>query len=304
MKYPVTIVALALPACCLHGAFANEPIEAKPASAQSGLAVLAKARAASPESAWKKIRRLSAKGRVETSGLSGTWMRTEDVEDGRFATASDLGVMRIADGNDGRVHWRQDPSGGVHPLNGTFAQAATRTDAWLVRRDWLRAGAGHARIGPAEPRSHEGRQFLVLEAIPPRGQPVEMWFDAATFLLDHTVRIMPISTQTVRYADYRRVSGLPLPHSIATSETPSPNVERVRVDQWELHHDVDRARFAAPAPPDDTTLIGETTVPLEIQGFGINARNYLNGSSALSEPKLSEVASLPTTLLPSMTCTE
>src|SRR5258705_10686780 len=136
MKYPLTLVALALLACCLHGAFANEPVKADSVSAPSGLAVLARAREASPESAWKKIRGLTAKGRVATSGLSGAWTRTEDVTDGRFAAASDLGVMRIADGNDGRVHWRQDPSGGVHPLNGAFAKAATRTDAWLTRRDW------------------------------------------------------------------------------------------------------------------------------------------------------------------------
>src|SRR4030095_14371538 len=107
MKYPVTIVALALPACCLHGALANEPPRTDPASAQSGLAVLANTREGEPESAWKKIRGLTAKGHVETSGLSGSWMRTEDVKDGRFATASDLGVMRIADGNDGRGCWRQ-----------------------------------------------------------------------------------------------------------------------------------------------------------------------------------------------------
>jgi hypothetical protein len=53
----------------------------------------------------------------------------EDVAEGRYVVAADLGVMRIAEGHDGRVHWRQDPSGGVHSLNAAFSQAASRTDA-------------------------------------------------------------------------------------------------------------------------------------------------------------------------------
>ncbi len=276
MRYSVAIVALAIAACCLQAAWAHEPGTAEPLSAPSGLAALARARAACPESSWKEVRGLTARGRIDTSGLSGSWTRTEDLAEGRYVVATDLGVMRTAEGDDGRVHWRQDPSGGVHPLNAIFSQAASRTDAWLTRRGWLRANAGSARIGPAGTRTHEGREFVVLEATPPRGQPVEMWFDASTFLLERTVRTMPISIQTVRYSDYRRVSGIALPHTIEASDSSSPNKDIVRVDQWETRTRVTKAAFAAPTPSDDTTLDGETTVPLDIQGF-IMVGARLNG---------------------------
>jgi len=275
MNYSVAIMALAIPACGLHAAWAHEPGKAEPLAAPSGLAALARARAAGPESAWKDIRSLTARGRIDTSGLSGSWTRAEDLTEGRYVVAADLGVMRIAEGYDGRVHWRQDPSGGVHPLNGAFSQMRARTDAWLARRDWLRADAGGARLGAAETRAHEGREFVVLEATPPRGQPVEMWFDASTFLLERTVRTMPISIQTVRYSDYRRVSwkmsanmtGIALPHTIETSDSSSPSKDIVRVDHWEPRKRMPKAAFAAPTPPADTTLDGETTVPLDIQGL-------------------------------------
>ena len=267
MRHSVAIMALAIPACCLHTAWAVQGANAASTSDPSGLAALARARAACPESAWKDVRGLTARGRIETSGLSGSWTRTEDLVEGRYAVAADLGVMRIAEGDDGRVHWRQDPSGGVHPLNAAFSQSASRTDAWLTRRGWLRPDAASARIGPAATREHDGRQFVVLEATPPRGQPVEMWFDSTTFLLERTVRTMPISIRTVRYSDYRRVSGIALPHTIETSDSSSPTKDIVRVDRWEPRRRVAKGAFAAPAPPDDTTLDGETTVPLDIQGF-------------------------------------
>ena len=138
-----------------------------------------------------------------------------------------------------------------------------------------RADAGGAQIGPAETRAVEGREYVVLEVTPPRGQPVEMWFDASTFLLERTVRAMPILIQTVRYSDYRCVSwkmsgntsGLALPHTIETSDSSSPNEDIVHVDQWEPQKRMPKAAFAAPTPPDDTTLDGETAVPLDIQGL-------------------------------------
>lgn len=276
MRRSVAIMALAIPTCCLHGVAAHETGKPDSMSAPSGLAALARARAACPESAWKAVRGLTARGRIESSGLSGSWTRVEDLVEGRYVVAADLGVTRTAEGDDGRVHWRQDPSGGVHPLNAVFSQAASRTDAWLTRRGWLRADAGSARIGLAETRTQDGSRFVVLEATPPHGQPVEMWFDASTFLLERTVRTMPISIQTVRYSDYRRVSGIALPYTIETSDSSAPTKDIVRVDQWEPRKHVPNATFAAPTPPDDTTLDGETTLPLDIDGFVMVAAR-LNG---------------------------
>jgi predicted aspartyl protease len=78
---------------------------------------------------------------------------------------------------------------------------------------------------------------------------------------------MPISTLTVRYRDYRLVSGVRLPFTIEAHDSGSSDVELVRVARWIRQDRFDSAAFTAPKAPDDTTLAGETTVPLETDGL-------------------------------------
>src|SRR4051794_8922931 len=119
-------------ACALAMGTANGHAAVKRDAVPSARAVLAQARAASGDSRWDSIKGLHAEGRIELSRLLGNWSRDEDLSDGRFAVRSNVGVFRIAEGFDGRVRWRQDPSGGIHPLNGAFSKRATATEAWLT----------------------------------------------------------------------------------------------------------------------------------------------------------------------------
>jgi predicted aspartyl protease len=261
----LSFVFLALLAAAGHGA---TPVASRPA-------LLAAARDVAGGTAWDGVAVLQAEGQVHSSGLSGPWTRVDDLKTGRWATHEDFGAFRFAEGHDGRRHWRQDPSGAVHSLNAAFSRAATVTDAWLARRGWLRANAAGAHLGAVQTRSDEGQSFDVIEATPRGGQPVELWFDAEHRLV-RTVRTMPISVQTVRYADHRRVQGVVLPFAIETRDSGSSDVERVQVAGWSVSARAPRGAFDAPQPPDDTTLAGETTVPLEIDGL-VTVEARLNG---------------------------
>lgn len=247
------------------------------AALPSATQVLVDARAAAGGAAWDHAAMLEGSGRITTSGLKGRWQRTEDLRGGRFVLQADLGVFRTAEGHDGRLRWRQDPSGGVHDLNGAFARQATTTQAWLVQRGWLRAGAAGAQLGPVQ-EINEGdcQPCLVLEAQPRDGQPVQLWFDAKTHLLVRSMRQMPISTLTERYSDHRREAGLLLPHKIESIDSGSSDVETIEVEAWRTQASLAATRFARPTPPDDTTLDGETTVPIEIDGAPV-VRATLNG---------------------------
>ncbi|HEY4138219.1 MAG TPA: aspartyl protease family protein [Casimicrobiaceae bacterium] len=235
--------------------------------APSGTAVLGQARAAAGGPHWDALGGLHAEGRIELSRLPGSWSRDEDLSNGRFAVRSDVGVFRVAEGFDGRTRWRQDRSGGIHPLNGTFSKQATATDAWLTKRGWLRPDADGAAVGHASARVENGRGFVVVDIVPRGGQSVQLWFDAKSHRLDRTVRTMPISTLTVRYGDYRPVAGLQLPFRIESRDSSTSDVETVRVERWTSIKRVDDGAFTAPAPPDDSTLDGKTTVPLDIDGM-------------------------------------
>ena len=243
------------------GAFALHAVAA-PAAGE----LLAQARAAAGGAAWDTVAQIEARGRIRSSGLPGDWHRVDDLRRGRFVEDSDVGVYRVSEGWDGTRRWRQDPSGGVHALDAPFSRAMSVTDAWLARRAWLRPDAGGAALGAVRSRSEDGRNFDVVDATPPAGQAVELWFDAATHLLARTVRRMPISTQTVAYADYRPAAGLLLPYRIEWSSTGASVVDVAAVADWRALPARD-ASFAPARPPADTTLAAPTTVPVEIDGM-------------------------------------
>src|SRR5437763_4075483 len=242
----------------------------------SGSAVLAQARAASGDSHWDTIKGLHADGRIELSRWPGTWSRDEGLADGRFVVRSDVGVFRIAEGFDGHVRWRQDASGGIHPLNGACSKRVTVSDAWLTRRGWLRPDAEHAKVGSVSTHIENARRFAVIDVVPSDGEPVQLWFDDRTHLLDRTVRTMSISTLTVRYGDYRRVAAVQLPFIIESRDSSTSDVETIHVDRWTLTAQFDERTFTAPEPPDDCTLEHETTVPLDIDGLVVVSAK-LNG---------------------------
>ncbi|MBV8659324.1 MAG: aspartyl protease family protein [Burkholderiales bacterium] len=228
---------------------------------------LAQARSAAGGHYWRAVMTLSASGHIETAGLAGRWDRQEDVLTGRVREASDLGVSTSAEGDDGHGRWRQDPSGGVHPLNSAFAQQVTVTQRWLNRRGWLATNLAGAKIGAIANRTDEGRHYVVIQATPEAGQPVDLWFDRVSHQLARTVRAMPTSILTVRYGDYRKVAGVWLPFRIESQESGSPDMDRVTVDHWQLNRPIDDAHFRAPTPPADANLTGSTTVPIRMAGF-------------------------------------
>jgi predicted aspartyl protease len=260
------IMAGGLSAALGSGAWSVAAARNAPA-APTAASILSQARTAAGGKAWDQAATLQAQGEIQTSGLPGNWRKTEDLKQGRWTLHADVGIFRVGDGHDGRHHWRMDASEGIHHLDAPFSQRTLVTEAWLTRRGWLRPQAAKARLGGVDMRTEDGRRYAVLEAVPPGGEPVQLWFDAGSHHLARTVRQMPISVQTVRYDDYREVAGLQLPFKIESRDSGSPDVETVTIKQWTKRPALPADTYAAPEPPKDTQLAGETTVPLEIDGM-------------------------------------
>jgi predicted aspartyl protease len=237
------------------------------ADAPTAATVLSQARTAAGGKAWDPVATLQAQGQIVTSGLPGTWRKTEDLQQGRWTLHADVGVFRVGDGHDGQHHWRMDASEGIHRLDAPFSQRALATESWLTRRGWLRPQAAKARLGRVELRTEAGLRYAVLEAVPLGGEPVQLWFDATSHHLARTVRQLPTSAQTVRFDDYREVGGLLLPFTIESRDSGSPDVETVKITEWTRRPALPASAYAAPTPPKDTQLTGETTVPLDIDGM-------------------------------------
>jgi hypothetical protein len=234
--------------------------------------ILALARQASGADALGRIAVLRGAGREASGGLEGRWSSAEDLRGGRFAYASDFGVFRTRDVFDGSVRWRQDRSGGVHPLDAPFSRRNARTDAWLARRGYLLPLAGGAALSLPEDRTAGGRHFVAITATPPQAEPIELWFDPNTHLLARTLRRMPIEVEVARYEDYRAFKRARLPFRIVTANEDGSNEDKVEVQSYDARPAGDQS-FRAPLATEDTVLSGTSVTPATTnRSFVIRAR--------------------------------
>ena len=236
-------------------------------SERDSKAVFAVVRKAAGKPAAGASKIVRATGRESAFGLEGAWTYSVDQRDGRFRREAHFGAFSTGLTFDGSTEWRTDRSGGVHALDGAFARRNARTDAWLARLGYLRPQADGAAIGLVERRERDGRAFEVVTATPAAGEPVELWFDAQTYLLVMTVRRGAISTVIQHLSEYSVFEGLQLPHRIVSEE--GDERDEVTVTAYSLADGPGADELRPPAYPTDVVLERPTTVPLEIGNYPV-----------------------------------
>ncbi|MBS0387382.1 MAG: aspartyl protease family protein [Proteobacteria bacterium] len=240
------------------------PAVARPATQAD--AVLAAARAAAGTKDRVYTGFIVESGSEFASGLRGTWSQTTDLDTGRSRQASNFDLFSTAEVWDGDHDWRQDMSGGVHPINSAFMRGVHVTDAWLAQFGYLQPGALGAQIEMLDERTADGLNFAVVRATPRNGQPVELWFDAVSHLLARTVQVRTIDVRTVRYADYRNVAGMLLPFKLSIDYGSADNVDEIHVERV-ARGSPTAEHFAPPRAHRDFEIAGgTTTVPIEFDG--------------------------------------
>lgn len=247
----------------LMATYCISPAITSAAAPADASAVLASARIAAGQLDRSGVR--VETGTETSSGLQGRWRKATDLVRGRTHTATDFGVFRTAEVWDGKTYWRQDQSGGVHPLNSSFALANHLTEAWLASFEYLSPKAGGAKLERLENEVLDGKNFTIIRATPEAGQTVDLWFDSGTHRLSRTIQIMPTYTKTVLYDDYRNIDGV----MVAAALTIDDGVEADR-DVFHVEH-VSRApadhEFDRPQPTADFSIAGgKTQVPIEFDG--------------------------------------
>jgi hypothetical protein len=242
-------------------AVSSTPAMAAQASAVLELAVKAAGEGHSIESGV-----LIETGTEHAEGLNGRWRKVLDAATGKMRDDVDFGIFRKSHVWDGQNYWRQDISGGVHPIDSTFMQETNVTDAWIASRGFLKPDAAGAALEILAEQKANGRSFDVVRAVPRGGQPVDLWFDAATHLLSRTVQTMTTYVRTVEYDDYRPVQGNFLPFKTTEDEGDASDLDVIQIDKIALAPRSDR-EFERPHAPDDFTIAGgKTVVPIEFDG--------------------------------------
>jgi predicted aspartyl protease len=261
-------LALALLAAC--GANAHAP--AGPAAAGPALpTVLAEARAAAGGDAWDHVQVIASTETIDVGGLHGTVDSLEDVTTGRSATAVHLGSLEEASGFDGDKPWEVAPGGEAQIYDGSEAAAHARTDAWMVRRGWMRAvGATYRDLGDKD-------GLHGIEATPEGGDAIELWFDADHHLARTRGR-QGRNTITTDYSDWRALDGAPVvvAHKAVQDDGEARNRVTMVTTAARAQGPSPAAAFAPPRTDDRIAFADgkSTTLPFEL----INNHIYVHGA--------------------------
>ena len=109
------------------------------------------------------------------SGLQGETQTIVDLNTGRYRKEQEAGIVKEAEGFDGRQAWTRDLSQFVKPQAGGDRVALAINQAYRNANLWWRMDRGGATITAAG--------CDVVRVIPNGGKPFEVWFDPATHLL-------------------------------------------------------------------------------------------------------------------------
>jgi hypothetical protein len=245
--------------------------------------VLRQAATAADEVRWSSVRFIRVKGKLTTSGLSGTLETLLDARTGRYRNSQQLGPLSGADGFDGTNAWQQDDAGQT-TLQGSedslrgAANAAYQNARGYWHQDRFPADIVYVR------RQEEGADaFDVLRVAPTHGRPMEEWFDAHSHLLARTVEQAATRTTTTYFSDYRPVLGALVAHTIrqTTGEIKYDvflKIESVSPEAGRL-----ATAFAPPAASKVDFGIssndGTTTVPFKLINNHMYVEVKLNGKS-------------------------
>ena len=252
-----------------------------PAHAQDPAEILARAKEATGGPAWDAVRTLHTRIHVSTGGLSGTADSWEDVRTGRYRATFTLGPVKGAEGFDGKVKWEQDPSGQTLADDSGDAREDAANDAYRRSLSYWYPERRKAEVSYAGRKEDGGRAFHALRIHPQGGRPFEMWFDAATFLIDREVETTGNETRTTFFSDYRQVQGLKLPFAARSTNGEAKYDQIATVESVELNPSLDEASFRMPEGKTDDFAIGggksSATIPFKLLNNHVYVQAEIDG---------------------------
>lgn len=251
------------------------------AYAQTATDILAKSKEAMGGAAFDAIRTTHNVAKVVTSGLTGEGESWEDNLNGHYVDRFKLGPASGAEGYDGKVVWSQDTSGQPRAEGAAAARQAAMDEAyrrcfafWFPQR-WP------AQIESSGEKEENGKRFYVIRITPEGGRPFDMWIDASTYLIDHTVEKGDIETRTNYFSDYRTVNGVKIAFSGRSTNGDTKYDQLITIEKVEFNTPVQEAMFQMPAPPPpDFAIEGgktSTTIPFDLVNNHIYVQAKLNG---------------------------
>lgn len=253
------------------------PAAAVPQCAQQ---ILAQAKQAQGGDAWDAIHTTYSSGKLTTSGLTGQAESWEDNLTGRYLEKYQLGPASGADGFDGKLVWSQDSSGQPIAEGAENARQGAADEAYRSAVAYWFPERWAAQIECLGRKEEQDKPFDVLRITPQGGRPFDLWIEATTHLIDHTVEKADIETRTTYFSDYRSVNGVRVPFAVRSTNGEPKYDQYVTLEKVEFNVPIQEAQFRMPQPPPpDFAIAGgktSTTVPFELFNNHIYVEVKLN----------------------------
>lgn len=179
-------------------------------------ALMARIRLANGGDAWDVCRTLVCEGTIAAGGLSGPYSQSIQLESRSVLASYQLGPAKMERGFDGSLAWTRSASGEVTVQDSDAGRHAGLTDAYLSARGYLFPERWPAQLEWRGEEQENGVGYLLVQATPISGQPVILWFDASSLLLDRAVQQIAGKPSVKRFSDYRLQQGLWLPYRMVS----------------------------------------------------------------------------------------
>ncbi|HTD38923.1 MAG TPA: retropepsin-like aspartic protease [Candidatus Limnocylindrales bacterium] len=196
---------------------------------------------------------LRLRSRITFDGATGDCVTVMDFRTGRSAEHVDAGVMSYSDGFDGRRQWSADVTGmPVIEGNAETLRDAAVWNTFLGAPEREHPEVRTLRTTPASMVLRLRYRSLRL--------PIDVTVDRASGYVQRIDDPIGGETSVSSYADYRRDAGVVFPHVLHARTR--YGITREVIFAAEAPASIAASEFEPPAPPDDTTLTGVTSVPM------------------------------------------
>jgi outer membrane lipoprotein-sorting protein len=233
-------------------------------SAQTLEEILKKhAEALGGEEALKAIKSSEAEFEITLpGGLSGT-QKSYFKYPNKLRSETDLKIMKSSSVYNGQKGWIQDPNGQVRELAGQELEGIA-TDLYFDLYGYLFPERAKGEVEYLGREESEGVNYHVLKVTPEGADPVKLYINPETYLIDKSVGKSDIVEVTTHFHDYKDIQGIKMAGSIHMSTGDTTYDVNAKLIYAEFNPPLSDSLFLAPesAAPDYTFVAGKTSTEI------------------------------------------
>ena len=203
----------------------------------------------------------------------------------KLRTEMDLKIMKSLTVYDGEKGWVQDANGQVRELAGMELEQ-TKSELYFSLYGYLFPERAKGKVEYLGREEAGGINYYVVQATPEGCDPVKMFINPETFLIDKTVSKYDIVVATNFFSDYKDFGGVKVATSMVINTGDTTYNIRITLTNIELNPELSDDLFKMPSPsekdyqfPPDKTFV---EIPFILNSNHLYIPVKIGGSKQLS----------------------